>query len=78
VAKVHLLSLHRDPVQEARRCRGSVYRSNNYEIRCRGVHAPFVQELLGYATIAITLDTYSHVLLGMSDRLADVTDESLR
>jgi hypothetical protein len=27
-------SLHRDPVQEARRRRDSVYRSNNYEIRC--------------------------------------------
>jgi integrase len=28
----------------------------------QGVHTKFVQELLGYATIAITLDTYSHVL----------------
>ena len=27
-----------------------------------GVHPKIVQELLGHATIAITLDTYSHVL----------------
>ena len=27
-----------------------------------GVHPKFVQELLGHATKAITLDTYSHVL----------------
>ncbi len=26
----------------------------------RGVHPKFVQELLGHATIAMTLDTYSH------------------
>ena len=43
----------------------------------RGVHAKFVQELLGHATIAITLDTYSHVLPGMSDSLASAMDEAL-
>ena len=43
----------------------------------KGVHAKFVQELLGHATIAITLDTYSHVLPGMSDGLADAMDEAL-
>ncbi len=37
----------------------------------RGVHAKLVQELLGHATIGITLDTYSHVLPGMDDGLAD-------
>ena len=31
----------------------------------RGVHPKFVQELLGHATIAITLDTYSHVIPSM-------------
>jgi integrase len=31
----------------------------------RGVHPKIVQELLGHATIAITLDTYSHVLPNM-------------
>jgi integrase len=36
----------------------------------RGVHAKLVQELLGHATISITLDTYSHGLAGvMGDAL---------
>ena len=43
----------------------------------RGVHAKLVQELLGHATIAVTLDTYSHVLPGMDDGLADTMDEAL-
>src|SRR5215210_4971925 len=34
----------------------------------KGLHPKFVQELLGHATIAITLDTYSHVLPGMGDQ----------
>ena len=33
----------------------------------KGVHPKIVQELLGHATIAITLDTYSHVLPGIGD-----------
>jgi integrase len=36
-----------------------------------------VQELLGHSTIAVTLDTYSHVLPGMDDRLADMMDDAL-
>jgi integrase len=44
----------------------------------QGVHAKFVQELLGHATISITLDTYSHILPGMSDGLANAMDEALR
>ena len=43
----------------------------------RGVHAKFVQELLGHATISITLDTYSHVLPGMDDGLADAMRDAL-
>src|SRR5215213_6874065 len=31
----------------------------------RNVHPKYVQELLGHATVAITLDTYSHVIPGM-------------
>jgi integrase len=42
-----------------------------------GQHPKFVQEMLGHATIAITLDTYSHVLPGMSDGLASAMDEAL-
>ena len=37
---------------------------------CEGVHPKLVQELLGHASINITLDTYSHVLPGMGDELA--------
>ena len=43
----------------------------------KGVHAKFVQELLGHATISITLDTYSHVLPGMGDAAAGAMDEAL-
>ncbi len=41
----------------------------------KGMHAKFVQELLGHSNIAITLDTYSHVLPGMGDGLADAMDD---
>jgi integrase len=34
----------------------------------RGVHPKIVQELLGHATIAMTLDTYSHYLPSMGDQ----------
>jgi integrase len=36
-----------------------------------------VQELLGHSTIAVTLDTYSHVLPEMADGLAGTMDEAL-
>jgi integrase len=42
-----------------------------------GQHPKFVQELLGHATISQTLDTYSHVLPGMGDGLADAMDGAL-
>ncbi len=44
----------------------------------KGVHAKFVQELLGHATIAITLDTYSHVLPSMGGGTAEAMEEALR
>jgi integrase len=43
----------------------------------KGVHPKFVQELLGHATIAITLDTYSHVMPGMGDQAATAMDQAL-
>ncbi|MGH3085688.1 MAG: site-specific integrase [Rubrobacteraceae bacterium] len=43
----------------------------------RGVHPKIVQELLGHSTIAITLDTYSHVLPGMGNAAAGAMDEAL-
>lgn len=42
-----------------------------------GQHPKYVQELLGHASISITLDTYSHVIEGMGDRLADAMDGAL-
>jgi len=42
----------------------------------KGVHVKLVQELLGHTTIAITLDTYSHMLPGMGDGVADTMDEA--
>ena len=43
----------------------------------KGVHPKFVQELLGHATIAITLDTYSHVMPGMGDQTARAMQDAL-
>jgi integrase len=43
----------------------------------KGVHPKFVQELLGHATIAITLDTYSHVMPGMGDQTARAMESTL-
>jgi integrase len=43
----------------------------------RNVHPKFVQELLGHASIAITLDTYSHMLPGMGDQTATAMEDAL-
>lgn len=43
----------------------------------KGVHPKFVQELLGHANIAITLDTYSHVIPGMGDVTARAMEDAL-
>jgi integrase len=43
----------------------------------RNVHPKFVQELLGHASVAITLDTYSHMLPGMGGEAADAIGEAL-
>jgi site-specific recombinase XerD len=42
-----------------------------------GKHLKYVQELLGHASISITLDTYSHVIEGMDGGLAEAMDEAL-
>jgi integrase len=43
----------------------------------KNVHPKFVQKLLGHATIAITLDTYSHVLPSMGDQTARAMQDAL-
>ena len=41
------------------------------------VHPKYVQELLGHASIALTLDTYSHVLPGMDGGIGDAMEDAL-
>jgi integrase len=43
----------------------------------RNVHPKYVQELLGHASIAQTLDTYSHVIPGMDGGTGGAIDEAL-
>jgi integrase len=43
----------------------------------RSVHPTFVQELLGHASVAIILDTYSHLLPGMGGEATDALGEVL-
>ena len=42
----------------------------------RNVHPKYVQELLGHATVAITLDTYSHVIPGMGNQAARAMEDA--
>lgn len=42
-----------------------------------GVHPKIVQERLGHATVAITLDTYSHVIGSLQRDAADRLDDVL-
>jgi integrase len=44
----------------------------------KNVNPKIVSEMLGHATIAITLDTYSHVLPNMQDSAARALEEALR
>jgi integrase len=44
----------------------------------RNVNPKVVSEMLGHATIAITLDTYSHVLPNMQDGAARALEDALR
>ena len=41
------------------------------------IHLIIVQERLGHSTIAITLDTYSHVVPGLQEAAAKRFDEIL-
>jgi integrase len=43
-----------------------------------GVHPKVVQELLGHGTIAITMDTYSHLLPSMQKDVADKMNDIFR
>ena len=43
----------------------------------RGQHPKLVQELLGHASVAMTLDRYSHVLPRMGDQTAAAMEAAL-
>jgi integrase len=43
----------------------------------KGVHPKFVQELIGHATISITLDRYSHVIPPMGDQTRKAMEDVL-
>ncbi|GAH79326.1 unnamed protein product, partial [marine sediment metagenome] len=43
----------------------------------QGIHPKIVSERLGHASIAITLDTYSHILPGLQEAAAKSFDELL-
>ena len=43
----------------------------------RGHHPKLVQDLLGHASVALTLDRYSHVLPGMGDQTAAAMEAAL-
>jgi len=43
-----------------------------------GVHPKIVSERLGHATVAFTLDTYSHVVPGLQEAAAKAFDEILK
>ena len=44
----------------------------------KGVHPKIVSEMLGHSSIAITLDTYSHVIPGLGDAAAGAMEEALK
>ena len=44
----------------------------------QNIHPKIVQERLGHATIAVTLDTYSHVAPGLQEAAAVRFDEALK
>jgi integrase len=43
----------------------------------KGVHPKIVSEMLGHSSIAITLDTYSHVIPGMGEAAASAMEDAL-
>jgi integrase len=42
-----------------------------------GAHPKLVQDLLGHSTVALTLNTYSHVTAGLSDQAANTMNKVL-
>jgi integrase len=74
-------SLVRPPPEECRPTVDNLPRSQVHDrvplVLLKNVHPKFVQELLRHASVAFTLDTYSHMLPGMGGEAADAMDEAL-
>jgi integrase len=45
-------------------------------LHARNVHPKYVQKLLGHASIALTFDTYSHVLPGMDGGIGGALEDA--
>jgi integrase len=43
----------------------------------RGTHPKMVQEMLGHSDVSVTLNTYSHVIPGMDDRVVGDMEDTL-
>jgi integrase len=43
----------------------------------KGVHPKIASELLGHSSIAVTLDTYTHVIPGLGDSAARAMEDAL-
>jgi integrase len=74
----------------ARRCRALLERAGVPKVRfhdlrhtcatlllLKNVNPKIVSEVLGHATVSITLDTYSHLLPNMQDHAAQALDDAL-
>jgi integrase len=74
----------------ARRCRALLERAEVPKVRfhdlrhtcatllpLKNVNPKIVSEVLGHATVSITLDTYSHLLPNMQDHAAQALDDAL-
>jgi integrase len=65
------------------RSRVSDFRSHNLRhtsatrLLTKGVQSTFVSEMLGHSSIAITLDTYNHVIPGMGVVAAKAMEDAL-
>ena len=46
-------------------------------LMCMGEHPKVVQERLGHSTVSMTMDTYSHVLPGLQEKVADKLSDLL-
>ena len=54
-----------------------IYATRRRHVVGRGVNPKIVSEMLGHASIGITLDIYSHVLPAMQAQAAAAMDDAL-